>query len=221
MTRKEHLKFCKFCTNRKLDLKVGLLCGLTEKIADFDNECPSYNEDSNAINQIDNEDVLNVDDVKEKLSNENISKFKEEQNLTRGIIASIVIGIGTAILWGIITVVTGFQIGYMAIAIGAAVGIAMRYAGKGLDKIFGYCGVLIAILSCLLGNFLSIIGYIANAENLGYIETLFYFDYSQLFYVLSLTFKPIDLLFYSIAGVEAYKFSFRAFTEKDIYEIEK
>ena len=41
MIREQHLKFCKKCVNRRLDMKVGLLCNLTGEMADFENECKS------------------------------------------------------------------------------------------------------------------------------------------------------------------------------------
>ena len=45
MTREERLKFCKVCTNRKLDVKTGLICSLTGKFADFDETCPNFSQD--------------------------------------------------------------------------------------------------------------------------------------------------------------------------------
>lgn len=45
MTRHEHLQFCKICTNRKLDMKRGLLCGLTGEYADFEGTCKDFQED--------------------------------------------------------------------------------------------------------------------------------------------------------------------------------
>ena len=45
MTRAQRLKYCRICTNRKLDLKKGLLCGLTDELADFENTCSDFDED--------------------------------------------------------------------------------------------------------------------------------------------------------------------------------
>jgi len=42
MTREQHLAFCRNCKNRKFDNEQGLLCGLTDQLADFENECPDY-----------------------------------------------------------------------------------------------------------------------------------------------------------------------------------
>ena len=46
MTRQEHLKFCQVCTHQKKDLNKGIICGLTDAIADFENKCPSFLEDT-------------------------------------------------------------------------------------------------------------------------------------------------------------------------------
>jgi uncharacterized RDD family membrane protein YckC len=45
MTREEHLRFCKICKNQKFDFKQGIICGLTDKQADFDLKCDSFDED--------------------------------------------------------------------------------------------------------------------------------------------------------------------------------
>lgn len=42
MTREEHLKFCKNCTKQQFDTRNGIVCSITNKIADFENECPNY-----------------------------------------------------------------------------------------------------------------------------------------------------------------------------------
>jgi len=221
MTREQHLKFCKKCLNRRLDMKVGLLCNLTGEMADFENECKSYKVDDSVIENIDDKEAVEHRDVLDKLSDKNLAKFKSEQDFPKAIMTGVIVGIIGAVLWGTITVLTGFQIGYMAIGIGAGVGLSMKIVGKGLDQNFGISGGIIALISCLLGNFLSIIGFIANSENLGYFETLNLFDYGQLIPIMTETFNPMDILFYGIAAYAGYKFSFRTFTEKDLYELEK
>lgn len=221
MTREQHIKFCKKCINRKLDLEVGLLCNLTGDKADFENECKSFDLDTSVIERLDNSEAVEHSTALENLSKNNLIKFKSEQEYSKALISGLIMGLIGALLWAVITVSTGFKLGYIALAIGAGVGLTIRYMGKGIDQIFGITGALIALLSCLLGNFFSIIGSIANYEGLGYIETLTLFDYGQLIPLMIETFSPLDILFYGIAGYEGYKFSFRTFTERDLYELEK
>lgn len=49
MTREEHLEFCRVCTNKKLNRKVGLVCSLTDQIADFEMECSNFKKDDLAL----------------------------------------------------------------------------------------------------------------------------------------------------------------------------
>lgn len=49
MTRKEHLEYCAVCLNRSFDPKYGVTCNLTGKIADFENNCENFKEDSNEV----------------------------------------------------------------------------------------------------------------------------------------------------------------------------
>ncbi len=222
MTREEQLVFCKKCLNRKMDMKQGLICNLTEAKATFQNKCPDFKRDETVKEApLDDKEGLQTTEIKQKLSSELVEQLRMEQRLIPGVISGLVIGILCAVLWGVITVVTGFQIGYMAIAIGAGVGLTIRKFGNGIDSIFGFWGAGISFFSVLLGNFLSIIGFIANTERLGYIETLFRFDYSYLPTIMSETFSIIDLVFYGVAVFQGYKFSFRLITEKKIMELKQ
>ncbi len=222
MTREEQLIFCKKCLNRKMDMKQGLICNLTGQKATFEDECADFNIDETVkVVPLDDEKGLQTSELKQKLSPVIIENLKMEQNLISGILSGLIVGVLGAVLWGIITVITGFQIGYMAIAIGAGVGLIIRKFGNGIDNIFGFWGAGISLFSVLLGNFLSIIGFIANAEGIGYFETLIMLDYNYVPELMAETFSVIDLAFYGIAIYEGYRFSFRLITEKSIQEIRK
>lgn len=45
MTREEHLKFCNICTKRKFNTQKGIICSLTNEIADFNTTCPNFEKD--------------------------------------------------------------------------------------------------------------------------------------------------------------------------------
>lgn len=74
-------------------------------------------------------------------------------------------------IWATITVSTGYQIGYMAV-IRFIVGYSNRAVGKGIDQIFGIIVAVFAFIGCFLGNYFGLIAFAADAEGLGYIETL-------------------------------------------------
>lgn len=221
MTGKEQLQFCSVCTNRKMDLQEGILCNLTNRKADFVEECKDYIKDATIreVTTIDASEELQAQEVIANFSERTLTKLREEQNYSRALIVGIFAGIMGAVIWGAITVATEYQIGYMAIAIGAAVGFLMREAGKGIDQKFGFTGAIIAVISCFLGNFFSIVGFLSISEGLTFFDTLLAIDYSQVIPLMVETFSPIDLLFYGIAGYEGYKFAFRTFTEEEVAKL--
>ena len=49
MTRTEHLKFCSICVNQKDGMRKGIICGLTNEIADFEDACGSFAEDTEEV----------------------------------------------------------------------------------------------------------------------------------------------------------------------------
>ena len=176
MRREEQLTFCKRCTNRKMDIQLGLICSLTGEKANFENECPDFNMDESVKMEPEASEPLEQQEVRSALSNEVLERLRLEQNLPLAIVSGVGAGLIGAILWGVITVTTNYQIGYMAIAIGAGVGFSMRFLGKGIDQVFGITGGAIAVLSCFVGNFFSVIGFYANTEDLEFLETLLLFD---------------------------------------------
>ncbi len=219
MTRQEQLVFCKRCTQRKMDLKSGLLCGITDAKATFEESCTNFQEDPNALNIVHQTEALSKHALTEQLSTKDFDALKKEQNLGPAILCGAIVGIIGAVLWGFITVVTEFQIGYMAVAIGAGVGYTIRLVGKGISPIFGYCGAAIALFSVLLGNVFSIIGFVANAQHLTIFETLLFFDYTYLPQLLSETFSFMDIFFYGFAIYEGYRFSFRLISQEDLVQV--
>lgn len=46
MTRAEHLVYCKVCTHRSMSTDKGLVCGITNEIANFDTQCNHFTQDT-------------------------------------------------------------------------------------------------------------------------------------------------------------------------------
>lgn len=143
-------------------------------------------------------------------------KLKMEQNLTMGILASVAAALVGAALWAVITVATKYQIGYMAVAVGFLVGYANRFAGKGIDQVFGIIGALLAFVGCVLGNYFTVIALAAEFAQMSFFETLTALPLSTVMDILVEDISFYDILFYGIALYEGYKFSFRQITEDDL-----
>jgi len=165
--------------------------------------------------EIEREQHINIDENKLETY---LQKLKLEQNLPMAIIAGAVASILAAILWAVITVSTGYQIGYIAIGVGFIVGLGVRLTGKGISPIFGIIGAIFALIGCAFGNLLSIVGFVAQQEGLGYFSTFLSLDWSVVPSIMSETFSAMDLLFYGFALYFGYKFSFRQISEEEIIE---
>lgn len=138
-----------------------------------------------------------------------LEQFRTEQNLPLGILAGLGAAVIGAVVWAAITVATEYQIGYMAIAVGFIVGFAMRTLGKGVDQIYGIIGGVLALFGCVLGNFFSLVGFVAKENNSGYFDTFSLIDFSMVPSVMIDAFSPLDILFYGLAIYQGYKISFR------------
>ena len=68
MTRTEHLKFCSICINQMDDMRKGIICGLTDQIADFEDTCGSFAEDSEVLEQLELEKIEN--EINDKMASQ-------------------------------------------------------------------------------------------------------------------------------------------------------
>ena len=76
--------------------------------------------------------------------------------------------------------------------------------------VFGILGAVLALISCVLGDFLSIIGFAAKDYDMTFFEVLTGVDYGEIFSVMVKNVVSMSALFYGIAVYEGYKLSFRA-----------
>jgi len=143
-------------------------------------------------------------------------KMREEQDLSRGAFASLGAAALGACLWALVTVLTQFQIGWMAVGVGFMVGYAMRTFGRGIDKVFGYTAAIMALLGCLAGNLLSVCIVLADQTDTSAMAILTGLDFSAITGLMMSTFQPMDLIFYGLALYEGYRFSFRKLSDKEV-----
>ena len=142
--------------------------------------------------------------------------FQSEQNLMMGTLAGLVASLAGAGVWAAATIISGFQIGFMAIGIGVLVGFTVRQMGKGLDQSFGVVGGAMSLIGCALGNVLYITYYVADNQGMAYMDILTQLNFGIMSEMLSATFEPMDLLFYGLAVYFGYKYAFRQITETDL-----
>lgn len=145
-----------------------------------------------------------------------LNRLREQQNLVAGVVLGAAAALVGAVIWAVITAVTEYQIGWMAVGIGFLVAYAIRVAGKGIDKVFGIVGAFLSLVGCILGNLLTTIYFIAKTEDMPYLEVLAALDLRLLIEIMTATFQPMDVLFYALAMYVGYRYAFRPVTPVDL-----
>lgn len=145
-------------------------------------------------------------------------EFEAQQSLTGGLLAGLGAALAGAAIWAVVTVITQFQIGWMAVGLGFIVGHAVRMFGKGVTKPFGILGAGLALAGCVLGNLMSVCGFVAKQESAPVVSVILSALTQPMlaWELLRISFQPMDLLFYGIAVYEGYKFSFRRVTQQEL-----
>ncbi len=218
MELREQLEICRKCTKRELNTTGGIACSLTHSRPDFETVCNTYVYDVNEPDEMLNDSIyLSVSEIKSKTDPEIFSKLQFEQKFPSALLLGCIAGLLGSILWAFISILTGYQIGYMAVGIGALVGFTIRYFGKGFEMQYALLGAIISLLSCLLGNLLSVVGFAAKEFDLGYFQIIGNLNFSVVLSIMTETFTFIDLVFYGIAIYEGYRFATLKFTERSLW----
>ncbi|WP_300702524.1 hypothetical protein [Bacteroides sp.] len=195
-------RYCRNCVSRDFVTGRGLVCKRTNALPAFQGECADFQQDEELEKMAPTpkpEDYTVQLDKKQLLA---------EQNLLKGVSLGIVACIVGAAAWSLISISTGYQIGYMAIGVGFLVGFAMRQ-GKGVTPVFGIIGAALALLSCVLGDFFSMVGLIAKEYELSYWEILSGIEFEDITSLMMENLASMTIVFYGIALYEGYKLSFR------------
>lgn len=218
MELKEQFEFCRKCIKRETNSSEMLVCSLTHERPKMGESCINFVRDNNEPEvRLDDSFTLSFDDIKENLDPTIYKKLKLEQKLPNAIIFGIIAGLIGAIIWAFVSVITGYQIGYMAIGVGALVGFTVRFFGNGFEIQYAFIGAIISLLSCMVGNLLGIIGLVANENNMGYLQIIENLNFSTIFLVMKESFKIMDLIFYGIAIYEGFRFATLKFNEKSLW----
>jgi len=129
------------------------------------------------------------------------------ENLPLGFMAGLLAAAVGAGLWALITIIAGFQIGWMAVGVGFLVGWAVRVAGKGRHRAFGIMGALLALGGCAVGNLLAIMMIAARQYNVPPLDVFTHLTPDVVVGLMEASFRPMHVIFYFVAILEGYRFS--------------
>lgn len=207
MRKLEGLEACRNCLSRQYVDGRGLVCKQTGNNPTHESECADFQLDEELVK------MAPIPEDQQVAEAFDIDTLKKEENLPAGFLAGLAACVVGAVAWALVSVSTGYQIGYMAIGMGFLVGYAVRWAGKGVSQIFGAIGALFSVLGCFLGDFLSMVGYVSREYELPYFDALASIDMSLMISALIKNLFSMTILFYGFALFQGYKLSFRLQTK--------
>jgi hypothetical protein len=133
----------------------------------------------------------------------------DNKSILGAIVAGSISAFVCSVIWAVITVLTGWQVGLMAIGVGLFVGIGVGvFAGGEDDLTFGLIGASLSLLGCLFGNLLSICAFVSRGQaDISFFTLLFdaIFHPAKLNSLFSAYFSIMDLVFYGIAVSVGFK----------------
>ena len=145
--------------------------------------------------------------------------LRSEQKLIPATFAGFVASMIGAGIWAAVTVVTEYQIGWLAIGIGFLVGFAVRIVGKGIDKTFGAVSAVLSLFGCVVGNVLTVAYFVAVNEGMEFMDVVSQLDIALSYELLVSTFHIMDVLFYGLAAYFGYRYAFREVTQDDFNRV--
>lgn len=145
-----------------------------------------------------------------------MQRRKAEQSMPLALAAGVVAALAGAVIWAVVTDMTGYQIGWMAVGVGFLVGFGVQYLGKGIERPFQYVGAACALLGCVLGNYFAMVGLAAQDVHVDVFTMISRIPLDKAGMVMQASFQPMDLLFYAIAVYEGFRFSLKRITPAEL-----
>jgi hypothetical protein len=135
-------------------------------------------------------------------------ELESRQNVVLALAGGLIGAAVGAVLWAIVTVVTGIQIGFMALGVGLLAGYGVWILGRGLSPMYGAIGGVLAAAGCVGGNVLTVYIYAARALEVSVFEVFGMIDSETFAECMRSTFHPLDIVFYILAISAGFKYSF-------------
>jgi len=133
----------------------------------------------------------------------------DDGNFALATVAGLAAAAFGAILWAVFVYLTHMELGLIAIALGALVGIAIQRAGRGSDMKFRLLGGACAALGWGFGMVLSTLALLAEEAGQPFLDVVARVGLGTGITLATKTSEAIDLLFLAIAVWEGYKLSSR------------
>lgn len=138
-----------------------------------------------------------------------IAQLRARQNFPRAIGAGLAAAVIGAVLWATFVYVTNYELGLIAVAVGALVGVAVRQAGRGVEPKFGVIGALCAALGWALGTLMVVVAMVSKQAEVSMLEVVGRLGLGGCVSLAIENGDAMELLFLAIAVYEGWKFAFK------------
>lgn len=132
-----------------------------------------------------------------------------EENFGLAVVAGLGAAAVGAVLWAVFVYATGLELGLVAIAVGALVGLAIQKTGRSSDRKFGILGAICAALGWAAGSVLCDVGLLAKEAGVSFFDALSRLGIGGSVTMAFQAADAMELLFLAIAVWEGYKLSTR------------
>jgi hypothetical protein len=133
--------------------------------------------------------------------------LRARQKFALAIPAGLAAAVLGAVLWAVFVYATNTELGLVAVAVGALVGLAIRRVGNGIDPQFGILGGACAAFGWALGTILCDIAFVAKEAGRPFLDTAAALGLGTSISLGINAIEPMDLLFLAIAVWEGWKFA--------------
>lgn len=134
-------------------------------------------------------------------------KEKGEANFWLAAGSAAVAAVLLVLLWGCLSCVLGYHLGFLVVPIGSIVGSVIRHVGKSSDEKFAYLGAFVALLVCVAGNLLVECVQISMMYNVQVLDLVRQMTFNNALRILSEHSQVIDVVLYGLALYRAFKAS--------------
>lgn len=171
------------------------------------------------LGKVEVERPLTKADVDDEKYDRYFQDLRANQNLVGGLLGGLAAAAVGAVLWAVLTQLTGYKFGIIAIFLGFLVGKAVLKIGKGVDIQYRILGAVLALLSCLAGDGLAVCLALAKYQGVGVWDAFAQAKSLGLVGFYQTVLDGQDLIFYAIAVYEGYRFSARKLTQAEYAKI--
>ncbi|MBD3421601.1 MAG: hypothetical protein GF398_15910 [Chitinivibrionales bacterium] len=146
-------------------------------------------------------------------------RFRKHENLVMGILAGVGAALVCLALWAVVAIVLKLSIVWVGVGLAFGVSFAIRFAGKGVDQLYGIISAAITVIANLCGILITAVSLLSNQGGKTIMEVAASLTPDLAATLISAMFKtslPTFFLAMVISIAAAYYFAFKHVTMVDL-----